>query len=441
MKKILVVCLVLFTLCGLLNVWGGAQSEEPSGSAQPAGSAEKKELNVWIKKTFIEESNASIKAKLEAFGAANNCTVNAEIISSADMNKKLNAAIEGGNAPDVALLTNSQVSQYAENGLLVDVGGLVDAIDAAEGTIAEATKTVVTVGGKLMGAPYWGESQLLHYRKDLLAKAGYTRPPATWEEFREIAKAVTGIEPGVYGAGLVMGPAMDCEIAANALLWGYGASVWKKDGVTPNLNNPNTVAALKVWVDMYNEDKSMPASVVSWNGGGNNQTFLAGQSAMVINGGSLYKSIMDKADYADLQPVTGVALIPGGPAGVRTPATIISFSIFKQSENVDLAKELIKYVFDKEWYSEWIRQTAPLTSPVFVDVQKEAFWQDPVNKVFLDDAEKQVQWGYPGETNEYVSAAVNTFTMSQVLQKILVEGMPIEAALAEMDAKLKALVK
>ena len=39
--------------------------------------------------------------------------------------------------------------------------------------------------GKVYGLPYLSAPRVLLYRKDLLAKAGFTRPPDTWEELAD----------------------------------------------------------------------------------------------------------------------------------------------------------------------------------------------------------------------------------------------------------------
>lgn len=57
--------------------------------------------------------------------------------------------------------------------------------------------------GKTYLMPFMGEVQVLNYRKDRLAEAGYDEPPRTWDEFEAIARDLTG--DGRYGASLILG--------------------------------------------------------------------------------------------------------------------------------------------------------------------------------------------------------------------------------------------
>ena len=66
-----------------------------------------------------------------------------------------------------------------------------------------AIRSGLSVDGKLYAAPFYGESSMIMYRKDLVAKAGMTMPQQpTWGEVYDIAKAITEGNDGVYGACL-----------------------------------------------------------------------------------------------------------------------------------------------------------------------------------------------------------------------------------------------
>jgi sorbitol/mannitol transport system substrate-binding protein len=48
----------------------------------------------------------------------------------------------------------------------------------------------LTVDGKLYAAPFYGESSMVMYRKDLMEKAGLTMPDApTWDDIKADAAA------------------------------------------------------------------------------------------------------------------------------------------------------------------------------------------------------------------------------------------------------------
>ncbi|MCV4784126.1 extracellular solute-binding protein, partial [Escherichia coli] len=48
-----------------------------------------------------------------------------------------------------------------------------------------------TYKGKIYGVPWFTDAGMFYYRKDLLEQAGYSGPPETYEELKEMALKVT----------------------------------------------------------------------------------------------------------------------------------------------------------------------------------------------------------------------------------------------------------
>ncbi len=63
-----------------------------------------------------------------------------------------------------------------------------------------AIRSGLTVDGKLYAAPFYGESSMLMYRKDLMDKAGIKMPEKpTWDDVAKAAEKITDKDNGVYG--------------------------------------------------------------------------------------------------------------------------------------------------------------------------------------------------------------------------------------------------
>lgn len=48
----------------------------------------------------------------------------------------------------------------------------------------------------LYGIPWYVDTRVLFYRKDLMARAGYPEPPRTWDEWRRVSEAIVGEQRG-----------------------------------------------------------------------------------------------------------------------------------------------------------------------------------------------------------------------------------------------------
>lgn len=63
-----------------------------------------------------------------------------------------------------------------------------------------AMRNGLSVDGKLFAAPFYGESSMLMYRKDLADKAGVQVPERpTWPQIKELAAKIHDPKNGVYG--------------------------------------------------------------------------------------------------------------------------------------------------------------------------------------------------------------------------------------------------
>ena len=94
---------------------------------------------------------------------------------------------------DVVTIGMYEAANYAQNGWVLDVGTPLQADPTYDyDDIFPAMKSALSYEDKLYAAPFYGESSMVMYRKDLMEKAGLTMPDApTWEFIGEAARAMT----------------------------------------------------------------------------------------------------------------------------------------------------------------------------------------------------------------------------------------------------------
>src|SRR3954453_7619741 len=91
---------------------------------------------------------------------------------------------------DVLTIGTYEVPIWGKKGWLVPLDNL--GADYDPGDLLPAIRAGLTVDGKLYAAPFYGESSMVMYRKDLFDKAGLKMPDApTWDFVADAARKIT----------------------------------------------------------------------------------------------------------------------------------------------------------------------------------------------------------------------------------------------------------
>lgn len=110
--------------------------------------------------------------------------------------EKLLTAFAGNAMPDICQLGNTWIPEFVALNALESL----DAFASSSTTIDskdyfEGIWDTNLVGGQLYGVPWYVDTRLLFYNRDLLKQAGFAAPPKTWEEWSRMnagLKALVG---------------------------------------------------------------------------------------------------------------------------------------------------------------------------------------------------------------------------------------------------------
>jgi len=94
--------------------------------------------------------------------------------------EKLLTAFAGDSTPDIAQLGNTWIAELAALGALEPLQPWVDAIGLPSADYFEGVWRTNLIGGQLYGVPWYVDTRLLFYRRDLLARAGFASMPGDW---------------------------------------------------------------------------------------------------------------------------------------------------------------------------------------------------------------------------------------------------------------------
>ncbi|HET9490738.1 MAG TPA: sugar ABC transporter substrate-binding protein [Methylomirabilota bacterium] len=129
---------------------------------------------------------------LPEFERANpDITVKVQQLPWTAAHEKLLTAFAGDATPDVCQLGNTWLPEFVALKALAPLDRHVaaSAIVHADDYFAGIWDTN-RVDGTLYGVPWYVDTRLLFYRRDLLAQAGFSAPPRSWQEWREMLVAV-----------------------------------------------------------------------------------------------------------------------------------------------------------------------------------------------------------------------------------------------------------
>jgi sorbitol/mannitol transport system substrate-binding protein len=129
-----------------------------------------------------------------------------------------------------------------------------------------AMRQGLSVDGKLYAAPFYGESSMLMYRKDLADKAGVTLPERpTWEQVKALAAKIHNPQAGVYGICLRGKPGWGDNMAFLTTLVNTNGGQWFDMTWHPQLESKPWKDAINFYVDLLNKYGPPGSSANSFN--------------------------------------------------------------------------------------------------------------------------------------------------------------------------------
>lgn len=281
--------------------------------------------------------------------------------------EKLLTGYVGNATPDVAQLGNTWIPEFVALDALVRLDSLASVPPAVpESSYFAGIWRTNVVNGALYGIPWYVDTRLLFYRKDLLARAGYSDPPTTWAEWRTAMQAVKArAGPGRYAIFVPFNewnPPVILGLQA-------GSPLLRDGGRYGAFSQPPFRRAFDFYLDLY---RSGLAPVLGLNDIGNiYQEFERGTVAMWITGpwniGEFRRRLPNAMqDRWSTAPLPG----PNGPGSGVSMAGGSSIVLFRRSHQQMEAWQLAEYLSRPEQQLRFYKLTGDLPA------RTEA-WRDP----------------------------------------------------------------
>lgn len=254
-------------------------------------------------------------------------------------------ATKGGQY-DVMTIGTYEVPIWGKQGWLTSLNDLPDSWDKDD--ILPAIAGGLTVDGELYAAPFYGESSMVMYRKDLMEAAGLEMPEApTWDFIREAAAAMTDKDGEIYGICLRGKAGWGENMAFLSAMNNSFGGKWFDEEWNAQFDGDAWKNTLTFYVDMLNE--SGPPGV-SNNGFNENLTlFQTGKCGMWIDA-TVAASFVTNPDDSQVADQVGFALAPDTGLGKRGNwLWAWSLAIPAGTDAPDAAKKFVEWATSKEY--------------------------------------------------------------------------------------------
>nr|WP_211368946.1 sugar ABC transporter substrate-binding protein [Pseudoxanthomonas jiangsuensis] len=342
--------------------------------------------------------------------------------------EKLLTAFAADALPDVCQLGNTWIPEFAALDTLEPLQGRVDASTVIEqDDYFPGIWDTAVIDGELVGVPWYVDTRLLYYRKDLLRQAGVERAPRTWAEWEQAMAAIKRqAGPGRYA---ILMPLNEFEQQLSFALQQDDPLLRDHDG-RGNFQSPGFRRAVGFYANMFEQGwaPKMSETQISnvWD------EFFNGFYAFYLSGPWNIREFRRRQPPA-LEGQWGTMPLPGpdGPgAGIAGGTSLV---LFRSSPRKDRAWKLVEFLSRPDIQQRFHAMIGDLPP-------RRSAWEHPslagdeLARAFRDQLER-------------VKPAPKVLEWERIVQEMRIAtervvrgGQPQDQALAELDARVDAIL-
>lgn len=276
---------------------------------------------------------AQIEPLIGEFEELTGINVEAEALPEEQFRQRIQTELTGGSADTDVFMTSSlqEGGRFHQAGWYEDLYPYVedDALTSPEYDFDDFSSGAIEghdYDGELIAMPIQLETNMLFYRKDVLAERGLD-VPATLDELMEVAAAID--DPDGMRAFTSRGRLAAAVTMMAPFLYAHGIN-WTDDDGRAGFDNDEGRAALDYYGTLLREYG--PSGVVNNSWEENVPLFQQGEVAMFVDASVFMSQVIDP----ELSPVAdnvGFAPIPAGPGGSAQTFWAWSLAMNSASEN------------------------------------------------------------------------------------------------------------
>jgi multiple sugar transport system substrate-binding protein len=296
--------------------------------------------------------------------------------------EKLLTAFAGDATPDVAQMGNTWLPELVALDALepldprVRASRQVDLADYDPGIL-----DTNMLNGCQYGVPWYVDTRLLFYRRDLLAEAGYDAPPRDWDEWvRMLAAVKQRVGPDRYALILPLN-----EYEPMVALWLQQGEPLLRDGDRRgNFRSQGFARTLRFYLSMYERQLAPPIAQTEvanlWN------EFARGYFSFYVSGPWQLGEFRRRLPR-ELQSAWMTAPLPGPAGPGASIAGGSSLAIFRRSPRKAAAWKLVEFLSRPEVQLQFYLLTGdlPARRSAWADA---GLARDPCARAFRDQLDR-----------------------------------------------------
>ena len=214
------------------------------------------------------------------------------------------------NKADVDIISGDVIwpAQFAAQGWISDLSDFFD-VDLREPHLP-ATIDSNTYEGGVYGVPWFTDAGMFYYRRDLLEENGFSEPPKTWDEMKEMSRKVRQDSGTRYGYVFQGAEYEGGVVNGLEFIWNSGGNVLDSEDLDEvTVTAPESVEGLKTARSMVT-DGVAPGAISSYKEYESYTVFLNGDAVFMRNWPNVYARAADPTQSNVEQERIGVAALP-----------------------------------------------------------------------------------------------------------------------------------
>jgi multiple sugar transport system substrate-binding protein len=322
-------------------------------------------------------------------------------------------------------------AQFAANGWILNLSDRFTEEMRSEFLEGPVESLVYESG--IYGVPWFTDAGMLYYRQDLLEEAGFSGPPGTWEELKEMALKVR--EDAGIGNGFVFQGSEYEGGVVNGLeyIWTHGGEVL--DGERVLVDSPEAAAGLSTARSMI-ESGAAPLAVTNYTETESHGIFLRGDAVFIRNWPYMY-ALLSNPDESRIEPgQVGVAPIPVGEGQSQSYSGLGGWNLLVNaaSQMQDEAWEFIRFMTNHE--SQKFRAVEATILPTRKELyeDREVLEEVPV----IAQGDEALQNARPRPVSPFYGDM--SLAMAEKFSQSLRGDVPPEEAVGQLQADLEEII-